>query len=34
VADLTGGLMGGIVYAVVTRILNRFDPVPKNPQAE
>ena len=34
VADLTGGLFGGIVYAVITRILNRFDPVtPQNPQA-
>ena len=29
VADLTGGLFGGIVYAVITRILNRFDPVDK-----
>ena len=27
VADLTGGLFGGVVYAVITRILNRFDPV-------
>lgn len=34
VADLTGGLFGGVVYAVITRILNRFDPVtPQNPQA-
>ena len=29
VADLTGGLFGGIVYAVITQILNRFDPVDK-----
>ena len=29
VADLTGGLFGGVVYAVITRILNRFDPVPE-----
>jgi hypothetical protein len=29
VADLTGGLFGGIVYAIITRILNRFDPVDK-----
>jgi VanZ family protein len=34
VADLTGGLFGGVVYAVITRILNRFDPVtPQNPHA-
>ena len=32
VADLTGGLFGGIVYAIITRILNRFDPItPQNP---
>ncbi|MBQ1656101.1 MAG: hypothetical protein II053_04270 [Bacteroidales bacterium] len=29
VADLTGGLIGGAVYAVITRILNRYDPVPE-----
>lgn len=29
VADLTGGLFGGIVYAIITQILNRFDPVDK-----
>ena len=35
VADLTGGLFGGVVYAVITRILNRFDPVtPQNSPAE
>ncbi len=34
VADLTGGLFGGVVYAFITRILNRFDPViPQNPPA-
>ena len=27
VADLTGGLTGGVAYAIVTRILNRYDPV-------
>ncbi len=27
VADLCGGLLGGTVYAVITRILNRFDPI-------
>ena len=29
VADLTGGLMGGVVYAEIRRILNRYDPVPE-----
>ncbi len=27
VADFTGGLTGGIVYAVVCLILNKFDPI-------
>ena len=27
VADLTGGLLGGIVYWFVVKILNRYDPV-------
>ena len=29
VADLTGGLVGGAVYALVVKILNRFDPLKK-----
>ena len=29
VADLTGGLVGGSVYALVCLLLNRFDPLPE-----
>ena len=29
VADLTGGLIGGTVYALVCLLLNRFDPLPE-----
>ena len=28
VADLTGGLVGGTVYALIVKLLNRFDPIP------
>ena len=28
VADLTGGLIGGTVYALIVKLLNRFDPIP------
>lgn len=34
VADLTGGLFGGVVYAVITCILNRFDPVPEKVESK
>ena len=27
VADLCGGLLGGMVYAAIVKLLNRFDPV-------
>ena len=33
IADFTGGLVGGIVYAVICRILNRFDPLPAEDSA-
>ena len=29
VADLTGGLIGGAVYVLVVKILNKFDPLDK-----
>lgn len=28
IADFTGGVIGGTVYAIVCKILNRFDPLP------
>lgn len=28
IADFTGGLVGGCVYGVIVKILNRFDPLP------
>ncbi|MBR6125289.1 VanZ family protein, partial [Candidatus Saccharibacteria bacterium] len=34
VADLTGGLIGGAVYVLIVKILNKFDPLPQNVASE
>ncbi len=33
IADFTGGAIGGMVYAIVCKILNRFDPLPAKENA-